>query len=257
MTPISTRPSGHNGASLPPRHGGGDDGRGRDGGDGMPDFVPDFIPDSAPNYGERLRRARMGLAVAMTPIVMLFVSFTAVYIIRRGFLSLDVSNAAYVRTWVPVRLPWTLLLANTAVLIVSSITIDFARRAVTREAALAPLRSMPGISLGEERRFPWLGLTTVLGLMFLAGQLFVWSKLSASGFHLIGGTSSSFIYILTAMHGLHLAGGVLALMYANVGAVLQRPVENRRIVVDVTSWYWHCMTGLWIYILVLFWFAAG
>jgi cytochrome c oxidase subunit III len=223
----------------------------------MPDFVPDFIPDSAPNYGERLRRARMGLAVAMTPIVMLFVSFTAVYIIRRGFLSLDVSNAAYVRTWVPVRLPWTLLLANTAVLIVSSITIDFARRAVTREAALAPLRSMPGISLGEERRFPWLGLTTVLGLMFLAGQLFVWSKLSASGFHLIGGTSSSFIYILTAMHGLHLAGGVLALMYANVGAALQRPVETRRIVVDVTSWYWHCMTGLWIYILVLFWFAAG
>lgn len=242
MTPISTRPFGHNGASLPPRPGGGDDGRGRG--------------DSMPNYGDRLRRARMGLAVAMTPIIMLFVSFTTVYIIRRGFLSLSTGGTAYIRTWAPVRLPWTLLFVNTVILIVSSITIDFARREITREAALAPIQSMPGISLGEESRFPWLILTTALGVIFLAGQLFVWSRLSASGFHLIGGTSSSFVYILTAMHGLHLAGGILALVFANVSAALHRPVESRRIVVDVTSWYWHCMTGLWIYILVLFSFAA-
>ena len=243
MTPFSTRPSGHHGASLPPRTGGGD---------GMPDSIPDFIP----NYGERLRRARMGLAVAMTPIVMLFVSFTAVYLIRRGFLSFDLSSAGYIQTWLPVRLPWTLLLANTAVLIISSITIDLARRDITREAALAPLQSIPGISLGNERRFPWLGVTTALGIAFLAGQLFVWNQLSSRGFHLTGGTSSSFVYILTAMHGLHLAGGLLALMFASVATVLHRPVENRRIVVDITSWYWHCMTGLWIYILVLFSFAA-
>jgi len=248
VTPISTRPSSRHGASLPPHAGGGGGGRGRDGGDGL--------PDSIPNYGERLRRARMGLAVAMTPIVMLFISFTAVYLIRRGFLSLDLSNTVYIRTWVPVRLPWTLLLANTAVLIVSSITIDLARREITREAALAPVQSIPGISLGDERHFPWLGATTGLGIVFLAGQLFVWSKLSSGGFHLAGGTSSSFVYMLTAMHGLHLAGGVLALVFANVAAVLQRPIETRRIVVDITSWYWHCMTGLWIYILVLFSFAA-
>lgn len=252
VTPISTRPAGHNGASLPPRTGGGDDGRGRDGGDGLPDSLPDFIP----NYGERLRRARMGLAVAMTPILVLFVSFTAVYLIRRGFLSLDVSETAYIQTWVPIRLPWALLFANTAVLIVSSITIDLARREITREAALAPVQSIPGVSLGDERHFPWLAVTTVLGLVFLAGQLFVWSKLSSGGFHLAGGTSSSFVYILTAMHGLHLAGSVLALLCAHVATVLHRPVETRRIVVDITSWYWHCMTGLWIYILVLFSFAA-
>jgi cytochrome c oxidase subunit 3 len=58
------------------------------------------------------------------------------------------------------------------------------------------------------------------------------------------------------MHGLHLAGGVLALMFAYVASVLQRPVETRRIIVDITSWYWHCMTGLWIYILLLFSFTA-
>src|SRR5271166_7099410 len=247
LTPFSTRTFGHNGASLPPRTGGGDDGRGRDG---------DSTPDSIPNYGERLRRARMGLAVAMTPILMLFISFTTVYLIRRVSPSFDLGNVGYIQTWIPVRLPWTLLLANTAVLILSSITIDLARRGITREAALAPVRAIPGISLGDERRFPWLGVTTVLGMAFLAGQLFVWNKLSSAGFHLTGGTSSSFIYILTAMHGLHLTGGVLALLFANIAAALHRPVETRRIVVDITSWYWHCMTGLWIYILVLFSFAA-
>ena len=200
--------------------------------------------------------AGMAIAIVMTPIAMLFISFTAVYLIRRGFLTFDQSQMAYIRSWVPVRLPWTRLLVNTAVLIVSSITIDMARRDITREAALAPVRSIPGISLGEERRFPWLSITTVLGVAFLAGQLFVWSKLASGGFHLAGGTSSSFVYILTAMHGLHLAGGILALLYANIAAVLHRPVETRRIVVDITSWYWHCMTALWIYILVLLSFAA-
>jgi cytochrome c oxidase subunit 3 len=244
-TPISHRPAGHNGSVLPPHTGGGDDGR-DDRGSG----------DSMPNYGQRLRHARLALAVFMTPILMLFISFTVVYLVRRSFPGSDISSDAYVQTWIPVYLPWAVLLANTFVLLLSSVTIDLARRAITREAALAPIRSIPGVSLGNERSIPWLGLTTFLGFLFLAGQLFAWRQLSTSGFHLLGGTSSSFIYILTAMHGIHLAGGILALSFANVAAVLGRPVESRRIVVDITAWYWHFMTALWIYILALFSFAA-
>lgn len=252
-TPISPRSAGHNGAAPPPHAGGGDDNRGRDGGEGKPDSTPDSIP----NYGARLRHARLGLAVAMTPIVMLFLSFTAVYLVRRGFLSFDVPSETYIRTWAPVQLPWLVLLANTIVLIASSITIDLARRAITREAALAPVRSIPGISLGDERQFPWLALTTVLGFLFLGGQLLAWNELSAHGFHLQGGTSSSFVYLLTAMHGLHLAGGLLALLYADVASWLGGvPIESRRIVVDITSWYWHAMTAIWVYILALLSFAA-
>ena len=244
-TPISHRPAGHNGSALPPRTGGGDDGRG-DRGSG----------DSMPNYGQRLRHARLALAVFMTPILMLFISFTVVYLVRRGFVGFEMRGDTYVQTWIPVRLPWTVLLANTIVLLLSSVTIDLARRAITREAALAPIKSIPGVSLGNERSIPWLGLTTVLGFLFLAGQLFAWKQLSAHGFHLLGGTSSSFIYVLTAMHGIHLAGGILALSFANVAAMLGRPVESRRLVVDITAWYWHFMTALWIYILALFSFAA-
>jgi cytochrome c oxidase subunit III len=248
LMPGSARTSRYNGDSIPPRSGGGDDGRGREGGDN--------VPDPTPNYGDRLRRARWSLAVAVTPIFMLFISFTAVYLIRREFLSVDMSRAGYLQSWIPVRLPWTLLWINTAFLIASSITIELARRGVTREAALAPVKSIPGVSLGDETHFPWLAVTTVLAVAFLAGQLLVWSRLSGEGFHLAGGTSVSFIYILTAMHALHLAGGVIALIFANVAVVVHRPVETRRIFVDITSWYWHCMTGLWIYILLLFSFAA-
>lgn len=249
LTPISPRSAGNHGASLPPYAGGGDDNRGRDGGDRQRDLMP--------NYGERLRRARLGLAVALTPIFILFISFTAVYLVRRGFLSSDFGSETYLRTWAPVQLPWALLFMNTGVLIASSITVDFARRAITREAALAPIRSIPGVTLGDERHVPWLALTTVLGFLFFAGQLWAWNILSSHGFHLKGGTSSAFVYLLTAMHGLHLAGGLLALLFAGVTAWLHRaPVESRRIIVDVTSWYWHAMTGIWIYILILFSFAA-
>ena len=244
-TSISPRPStGHNGSALPPHTGGGGDGRGgRDSGDSMP------------NYGERLRHARMALAVFMTPILMLFISFTVVYLARRGFVNSDMAGRG--KTWVPVQLPWTILLANTVGLILSSVTIDLARRAITREAALAPVRSIPGVSLGYERHVPWLAFTSLLGALFLSGQLYVWRELAARGFHIMGGTSSSFIYMLTAMHGIHLAGGILALLFANVAALQGRPVESRRIVVDITAWYWHFMTGLWIYIVVLMAFAAS
>ena len=248
-TPISPRSGGHNGALVPPYTGGDGSGRGRDGGRHEPDFMP--------NYGERLRHARLGLAVAMAPILMLFFSFTAVYLARRGFVSPGFGDDSFVRNWVPVKMPWTVLLVNTLTLLASSFTVDRARRAITRQAALAPVQSIPGISLGEERHFPWLGLTTVLGALFLAGQLWAWQTLSSRGFHLHGGTSSSFVYILTAMHGLHLAGGLLALLVADVASWLGRlHIETRRIIVDITSWYWHAMTAVWIYVLLLFSFAA-
>ena len=242
--PISTRSPGHDGVFIPPGSGGGDDG----GGDGMPDRMP--------NYGARLHHARLGLAVAMAPIVILFITFTVVYLVRRGYLSFDPARNAYVREWVPVQLPWMMLLVNTGILIASSFTIEFTRRAITREAALAPVRSIPGVSLGDEPRFPWLAVTSGCALLFFAGQLVVWRELSARGFHLAGGTSSSFVYVLTAAHGIHLAGGLFALLFAGVAAVFGRNVESRRIVIDITAWYWHCMTAIWLYILVMFSIAA-
>ena len=232
--------TGHGGGMQPPVFGGG--------GDGSPG-------NGSSNYGERLRRARLGIAVALTPITMLFVSFTSAYIVRQGLPTLDEPTGKYVRDWLAVNLPVGILLTNTLLLLVSSVTMELARRQVTRQAALAPVRSIPGVSVGEEREYPWLSLTVVLGLGFLTGQWLAWRELANRGFYLATSPSSSFVYLLTGTHAVHLAGGILGLAWAAATSLLRRPVEVRRIAVDVTAWYWHFMALLWIYIFGLMWFV--
>src|SRR5256712_13039285 len=116
---------------------------------------------ASPDYGTRLRRARLGLLVALTPILMLFVSFTSAYIVRQGLPTLDPRTNTLVRDWIPVKLP-RLLFVNTCVLLLSSVGMELARRQIKREAALAPVSA---ISTGEEKKIPWLAMTVVLGLL--------------------------------------------------------------------------------------------
>ena len=231
--------AGFGGGGVPPISGGGGDGRG----------------DSSPDYSGRLRRARLGLGVGITPVIMLFVSLTSAYIVRQGLPTVDEHTNRYVHDWLPVNLPSLMLLVNTFVLVASSITMELARRRVARAVALAPVKSIPGVSLGEEKSFPWLGLTIVLGLGFLFGQWMAWRELAARGFFLATSPSSSFVYLLTATHAVHLAGGIVALLYAGATSLLRKPVEARRIVVDIAGWYWHFMALLWIYVFVLLEFA--
>src|SRR5689334_22142018 len=119
------------GPPLPPS-GGGDDGNGGKG----------------PNYGARLRRARLGLLCAIVTVSMVFISLTSAYVVRQGLPTFDDASSTYVRDWGEVHLPWLLLFINTALLLISSMTMEAARRDITRQAALAPVRSIPGVSLG-------------------------------------------------------------------------------------------------------------
>jgi cytochrome c oxidase subunit 3 len=224
------------GGMHPPVHDGGGDDRGGNG---------------SPDYGQRLRRTRLGLLVGLVAVTMLFVSFTSVYVVRRGLPTFDQRTSSYTRDWLQVNLPTTLLLVNTVLLFLSSITAELARRQITREAALAPVQSIPGVSIGKERNLPWLGATVILGFAFLTGQWMAWRQLADRGFYLATSPSSSMVYLLTATHAVHLAGGLLVLLYAVGTSLLHRPVEGRRIVVDVTAWYWHFMALIWIYIFAL------
>ena len=202
----------------------------------------------------RLRRARLGLLVGSTGILMIFISFSSAYIVRQGLPTFDPSTNTLVRDWFPVRLPG-LLFINTFVLLLSSGAMELARRQVMREAAQASVGSARGVRMGSEGKIPWLGLTVLLGLSFLVGQWTVWQRLAASGFYVSTNPSSSFVYLLTGTHGVHLLGGILALLVAGAAAILRRPVESRAIVLDVASWYWHFMTVLWVYVLCLLEFA--
>ncbi len=213
------------------------------------------IIDSSPvDYATRLRRARLGLLVALTPVIMLFVSFSSAYVVRQGLPTLDPRTNQLVRDWIPITLP-KLLLINTAVLILSSLFMELARRQIKGQVASVSLAD-PGVTAGDQVRMPWLSITTILGLTFLFGQWTAWRQLAANGFYLATTPSSSFVYLLTGTHAIHLMGGVLALFFAGIASLLRRSVATRSIVVDVTAWYWHFMAALWIYILCLLEFAS-
>src|SRR5436853_3059210 len=178
-TPIGSAQMGRGGAPPVPPRGGGDDGS----------------SSGSPNYGARLRRARLGLICAIATVCMVFISLTSAYIVRQGLPTFDGTSNTYVRDWGRVDLPWALLVMNTLILVISSVTMEFARRRATTAAALAPVRSIPGVSLGDERNFPWLGVTLLLGFAFLAGQFLAWSEMHTRGFYVNTNPSSSFAFL--------------------------------------------------------------
>src|SRR5882724_13537319 len=87
-------------------------------------------------FDTRLRRARLGLVVGLTGIAMIFISFTSAYIVRQGLPTLDPRTNLLLHDWFPVPLP-KLLLVNTGVLLISTFTVELARRQAARKAALA------------------------------------------------------------------------------------------------------------------------
>lgn len=212
--------------------------------------------NDVPSYRERLRRYRLLIGFTLTSVVMIFVSFTTAYVVRRaGAGAWDPARNEYISNWVPTTLPVKTLLLNTFVLLLSSLTLELARRRAAEDVALAPIANIPGIRVSENRSLPWLWATIVLGLTFLGGQCVAWEQLRLSHIDIETNVSSSFFFILTGVHAVHLLGGILALFYAGLTSWLHRPPETRRILIDVTAWYWHFMGVLWLYVFGLLHFA--
>jgi|SRR5215813_1999219 len=199
--------------------------------------------EGAPSFEMRLRRARLGLLVGLVGIVMVFISFTSAYIVRQGLPTLEPNTNTLVRDWFSIRLPGLLFL-NTLVLLISSGSMELARRQALR-----------GVQLNRDSGAFWLGATVLLGLGFLIGQWTVWRRLEADGFYISSNPSSSFVYLLTGAHAVHVLGGVLGLLVACGAVFLRRPAESRVVVVDIAAWYWHFMAVLWVYIFSLLKFA--
>ena len=160
---------------------------------------------------------------------MFFAAFTSAFFVRRGM-----SN-----DWVDTPLPHILWL-NTAVLVASSGALEIARRA---------LRS------GQRAAFNryWTG-ATLLGAVFLGGQYLAWRQLNAAGIYLATNPSSSFFFLLTCVHAVHLVGGILALGYIDVQALRLQLGPGKRTAVDVSAYFWHFLDAIWIYLMALFFF---
>jgi cytochrome c oxidase subunit 3 len=211
------------------------------------------------DHRDRLRRYRIGMFFALAAVVMLFVSFTSAYIVRQGVGTWSDASARYVTDWKPISLP-PLLWINTIILLASSFTMAMAQRALSRKLkasdrhGASPLATLALIA-DSRHSIPWLGITVVLGAGFLVGQLLAWGEMRHMGIFVSTNPSSSFFYVLTGSHAIHLLGGVLALAYAGVTSLLRKPLATRFLIVDVTALYWHFMDFLWIYIFALLHYA--
>lgn len=165
-----------------------------------------------------------GMSLALVGILMFFMALVSSYIVRKADPG-----------WRPVELP-PLLWVNTIILVASSITLS---------RALGFLRKHDARQFGR-----WWGVTTLLGLMFLVGQVLAWRQLAAAGVFLSGNPASSFFYLLTGAHGLHLLGGVVALIYVAMRG-WQFYGSSRSTAAQVTGVYWHFMDGLWVFLILI------
>jgi cytochrome c oxidase subunit 3 len=178
-------------------------------------------------------RYRIGMWVGLAAILMMFTALTSAYIVR----------AASSSDWHPIAMPQILLL-STALIVASSGTLEVARR------------RLKGAFEGSYNL--WLLLTTALGIAFVGSQLLAWRQLVRQGVYVASNPHSSFFYLLTATHGVHLLGGLIALIYLLLRARPTKPDEQalakRHAAADAVTLYWHFMDGLWIYLFLLLFF---
>ena len=178
-------------------------------------------------------RYRIGMWVALAAILMMFTSLSSAYIVR----------AASANDWRPIAMPRVLLL-STALIVISSLTLETARRKLKRDLT----SSYKG----------WLLVSTLLGFGFLLSQWWAWRQLVRQGIYVMTNPHSSFFYLLTGTHGVHLLGGLLALAFLLVRArnsMANEPSRARhQAVAGAVTLYWHFMDVLWIYLFVLLFF---
>jgi len=178
-------------------------------------------------------RYRIGIWVAMASILMMFTALSSAYIVRAS--SSD---------WVPLKMP-RILLVSTALILISSGTIEAARR------------KLKDLTANAVR--PWLLLTVALGLGFLTSQFLAWRQLVRQGVYVATNPHSSFFYLLTATHGVHLLGGLVALAYLTLRRDAPREdelaVAKAQAKADAVTLYWHFMDFLWIYLFVLLFYV--
>ncbi|HET6177121.1 MAG TPA: cytochrome c oxidase subunit 3 [Candidatus Sulfotelmatobacter sp.] len=176
---------------------------------------------------------RTGIWVGLAAIGMMFAALTSALYVREGSAT----------DWHPIVLP-PILFFNTLALIASSITLEVARR---RVAAY-----MRGKESSRSAPTLWLNATMVLGLVFVVGQYLAWLKLRSEGLYLPTNPNSSFFYVFTGVHVVHVVGGLggltrVMVKFRSAARVL------RRSTIDATSYYWHFMGLLWMYLLFILW----
>ena len=170
---------------------------------------------------------KIGLFVFLGVVGALFSLSVSAYFMR-------MASADWWATPVP-RLLW----ANTAVLVLSSGALEWAKREARHDR-------MENLPLALAAAFS-------LAVLFLIGQIQAWRELVSAGYVLADNPANSFFYMLTGLHGLHILGGLVVLGRTTVRVfAADVPRERLRLSVDLSAIYSHFMLAVWLLLFVLF-----
>jgi cytochrome c oxidase subunit 3 len=170
---------------------------------------------------------KFALWLFIVSVMMLFGAWTSAYIVKRGEPG-----------WSSLVLPGQFWV-NTGIIILSSITMLWAQRSARKD------------NLQETKLA--LAVTTALGVAFLVGQWLAWGKMVEMNYYFAGSgsnSSSSFIYVLTGFHGLHIISGVVVLLIVLFAAFRYKVHSKNMLRMELCSTYWHFLGVLWLYLFV-------
>ena len=169
--------------------------------------------------------AKIGLGVFLAVVGSLFALFISAYSMRMNMVD-----------WRTLPLP-RLLWFNTAILVLSSAALQWAHMAARRN-------DIDGVSVG-------LCAGGAFAVTFLVGQLLAWRQLSGAGYFLASNPANSFFYLITAVHGLHLVGGLVALGRTTAKVLRGAEATRVRLSVELCAIYWHFLLLVWLVLLGL------
>jgi len=180
---------------------------------------------------QKMHPNKFTLWVAIGSIVMMFAGLTSAFIVKSNQVN-----------WKPVTLP-KIFLVSTAVIILSSLTIQLS------------LKSFKDSQMGRYRT--WIGVTVILGITFLILQWFGFQELWAQKITFKGAGAGQFLYVIFGLHGIHVIGGVIALVIMFLKAFTGKIKLYSSVPVEVAATYWHFVDLLWIYLLIFFLIIGG
>ncbi len=190
----------------------------------------DLIGEVPGGGGSSVPAAKIGLGVFLAVVGCLFALLVSAYFMR---MDMAVTNGTDWRSLPPPKLLWL----NTAVLVVSSVALQWAQISAQR-GQMDTVRDA-------------LLLGAVSALAFLAGQILVWRQLAAEGYFATTNPANAFFYLITGVHGLHVAGGLVALGNTIAKVWHGVAVARLRLSVGLCAAYWHFLLLVWLIIFVL------
>ncbi len=222
--------SGFGGANGGNKNRGG--GGGNDGGDDEKNPKNDFY-DEAETYSSN--KFRIATWFLLLVVLMTFGGLISAYL---------VISTNGVMEWQPFNLPPQIWI-STNLILASSITYTFAQKALNKNNQLKARN--------------WLLATTVFGAMFVSSQILAWFELVRRGVYVQSNPYAGFFYILTAVHAVHVFGGIVTLGYLVLRCWQEtdssEELAKRKNISSSVGWYWHFMDALWIVLVLLlgFW----